>query len=563
MPDPLRVSLAQVDYTINDFEGNVARMEAVIAASRDTDLVVFSELSLCGYYPQDLLLEPDFIARQQVALERVLAVSRHCDAHLVVGLVTRHEGVGKPLRNSLALIRRGEVLLTYHKQLLPTYNIFDERRHFEPGGRHAAVAHIRGWPVGFLICEDGWNDDELDYAANPLEDLAQSGAQLVISINASPSNIGKRAQRHRIFGLASARYGFPIVYVNQVGGNDQLVFDGASFIVTPAGVVFESPRFVESCETVEFTAQGVRLPGGRPLPELAPALSDNEFYYRQIVLGLQDYCRKIGFRSVVIGSSGGIDSALTLALAADALGAANVTAVTMPSRFSSAGSVDDSVALCERLGVRLFEHPIGTLFDTYLSGFDQAFGVPASGLTSENLQARIRGAVLMAYSNHFGHLVLSTGNKSEISVGYATLYGDMCGGLNLIGDLYKTEVFGLARWYNEYAGAELIPRAILDKPPSAELAPDQKDTDSLPPYEVLDEILKLRIEGQYLRAEEFAAASHFVSELDRRDGGALHRRVRGLIARSEFKRKQAAPIIRVRGRAFGTGRQVPLAANQP
>ena len=221
------------------------------------------------------------------------------------------------------------------------------------------------------------------------------------------------------------------------------------------------------------------------------------------------------------------------------------------------------MTLCERLGVRLFEHPIGKLFDTYLGGFEAAFAVPASGLTGENLQARIRGAVLMAYSNHFGHLVLSTGNKSEISVGYATLYGDMCGGLNLIGDLYKTEVFALARWYNEHAGADIIPRAILEKPPSAELAPDQKDTDSLPPYEVLDEILKLRIEGSYLRAEEFAAASRFVAELDRQDGGALHRRVRGLIARSEFKRKQAAPIIRVRGRAFGTGRQVPLAAFQP
>ena len=563
MPDPLKVSLAQLDCTINDFEGNAARIEAVIAGARDVDLVVFSELALCGYYPQDLLLEPDFMARQQVALDRVLAASRGCDAHLALGLVTRHDGVGKPLRNSLALIRRGEVLLTYHKQLLPTYNIFDERRHFEPGARHAATARIRGWPIGFLICEDGWNDDELDYAVNPLEDLAQAGVQLVISINASPSNIGKRAQRHRIFGLASARYGFPIVYVNQVGGNDQLVFDGASFVVSPAGVVFESPRFVESCETVEFTTQGIRLPGGGPLPGLAPALPDNEFYYRQIVLGLRDYCRKIGFKSVVIGSSGGIDSALTLALAADALGAANVTAVTMPSRFSSAGSVDDSVTLCERLGVRLFEHPIGKLFDTYLGGFEAAFAAPASGLTGENLQARIRGAVLMAYSNHFGHLVLSTGNKSEISVGYATLYGDMCGGLNLIGDLYKTEVFALARWYNEHAGADIIPRAILEKPPSAELAPDQKDTDSLPPYEVLDEILKLRIEGSYLRAEEFAAASRFVAELDRQDGGALHRRVRGLIARSEFKRKQAAPIIRVRGRAFGTGRQVPLAAFQP
>jgi len=561
MRDPLKVSLAQVDYTVNDFDQNAARIEAVIASAGSTDLIVFSELALSGYYPQDLLLEPDFVDRQQVALERVLSASRGCEAHLVLGLVTRHEGIGKPLRNSLALIHRGEVLLTYHKQLLPTYNIFDERRHFEPGGRHAALAHIRGWAVGFLICEDGWNDEELDYAVNPLEDLAEAGAQIVISINASPSNIGKRAQRHRIFGLASQRYGLPIVYVNQVGGNDQLVFDGASFIAAPAGLVFESPRFVESCQTVEFTAEGIGLPGGLPLPELAPALPDCEFYYRQILLGLQDYCRKIGFRSVVIGSSGGIDSALTLALAADALGPENVVAVTMPSRFSSAGSVDDSVVLCERLGVKLFEHPIGALYDTYLGGFDAAFGVPASGLTRENLQARIRGAVLMAYSNHFGHLVLSTGNKSEISVGYATLYGDMCGGLNLIGDLYKTEVFALARWYNEKAGTDVIPRAILEKPPSAELAPDQKDTDSLPPYEVLDEILKLRIEGTYLRPDEFAEASRFVADLDRRDGGELHRRVRLLIARSEFKRKQAAPIIRLRGRAFGTGRQVPLAAH--
>ncbi|MBX3626556.1 MAG: NAD+ synthase [Rhizobacter sp.] len=562
----LHIAVAQLNYFVGDIEGNAQKMIAAAQqAARDgAELIVFSELSLTGYYPGDLLDELHFMDRVAAGIESLKSASRQLrNLHWVLGAPVPRVGPGKRLHNMLLVIHAGEVVLQYAKQLLPTYNIFDEHRHFEPGPDVARVLRIGHTQVGVMICEDGWNDEGQDYRVNPFERMRDAAPDLVVSINASPSNIGKREQRHQVFGDASKRHGLPILYVNQVGGQDQVVFDGASFAVEPErGVVYEAQRFVEDLRVLRFDNGRFLTRAGEALPAVDPkGLSTMAFYRAQIVLGLRDYARRCGFGRVVVGSSGGIDSALTLALAAEALGPDNVVGVTMPSKFSSSGSVDDSVTLCRNLGIALHTHPIKELVDGYAKQFEASFGTPLVGLPLENLQARIRGTILMEYSNHFGHLLLTTGNKSEISVGYCTLYGDTNGGLGLLGDLYKTEVFALSRHVNEAAGRELIPVAIIDKPPSAELAPDQKDTDSLPPYEVLDEVLKVLIEGPRLAAWEFAQATGFVDKLTARpEGAALVQRVRTMIARNEYKRRQSPPIIRVRARAFGTGRQMPIAA---
>ncbi|PLK50644.1 NAD+ synthase [Uliginosibacterium sp. TH139] len=566
MTSGFKLTLAQINPTVGDITGNCALMQAAAtrAQAAGASLVVFPELSLTGYYPGDLLDEPDFLARIEQGLADLLSATRSTPGlHWVVGAPQRREGPGKALQNCLLVLADGAVRLRYAKQLLPTYNIFDERRHFEPGPDLARVLRVGGQQVGFLICEDGWNDEGRDYAVNPFERLADAAPDLVVSINASPSSIGKHALRRKLFAAASARHQLPLVYVNQVGGHDQIIYDGSSFAVEPqAGVVFEAERFSEAIRTLIFNdghfceASGACLP-----PSSDEGLPAMEFYRRQIVLGLRDYARRCGFTRAVVGSSGGIDSALTLALAAEALGAENVVGITMPSKFSSAGSVDDSVTLCRNLGVRLIEHPIRDLVATYGAGFSAAFSAPLQGLPLENLQARVRGTILMEYSNAFGHLLLTTGNKSEISVGYCTLYGDTNGGLGLIGDLYKTEVFDLCRHLNAAAGRELIPFAIIDKEPSAELAPDQRDTDSLPPYPVLDAILKQLIEGERLGEDERAAvAAAFARQQASEEGRALISRIKRMIARNEYKRRQAPPILRLRGRAFGSGRQMPIAA---
>ncbi|WP_422845487.1 NAD+ synthase [Acidovorax sp. M2(2025)] len=562
----LRVTLAQLNFTVGDIEGNVARMVAAArqAARDQSQIVVFSELAVCGYYPADLLDEPDFQQRIVAGIEALQQASAELpQLHWVVGAPTPATGPGKKLHNSLLVLQGGAVRLQYAKQLLPTYNIFDERRHFEPGPDVAKVLRVGSAQVGLLVCEDGWNDHGADYVVNPFKRLRDASPDLVISINASPSHVGKREQRHTLFGGSARRHGLPILYVNQVGGHDQLVFDGGSFAAEPeAGIVFEAPRFVEDVRTLHFDGgRFLTAEGERPAPVPAQGLPTMEFYRQQIALGLTDYARRCGFRQVVVGSSGGIDSALTLALAAQALGPENVVGVTMPSRYSSSGSVDDSVTLCQNLGVQLHTHPIADLVAGYAQQFESSFGQPLAGLPLENLQARIRGTVLMEYSNAFGHLLLTTGNKSEISVGYCTLYGDTNGGLGLIGDLYKTEVFALARHVNEHAGRELIPQAIIDKEPSAELAPGQRDTDSLPPYPVLDEILKLLIEGDRLSTAEHTQAEAIVAQLQETDAGAaLVQRIHAMVARNEYKRRQAPPILRVRARAFGSGRQMPIAA---
>ena len=562
----LTITVAQLNHTVGDIEGNAHRMieTARHAAAGGADLVVFTELSLTGYYPGDLLDEPEFMVRVEQGLKTLQEASRQLPGlHWVVGTPLPCSGLGKKLQNALVVIHAGDIVLRYAKQLLPTYNVFNERRHFEPGPDVARVLRIGENQVGLMICEDGWNDGGEDYAVNPFMRLADAAPDLVVSINASPSEIGKREQRHQVFGDASTRHRLPLLYVNQIGGQDQIVFDGASFAVEPGrGVAFEAKRFDEDVTTLRFDDGRFLARDGAALPPVeAEGLSTMAFYRAQIVLGLRDYARRCGFTQAVVGSSGGIDSALTLALATSALGAENVVGITMPSVYSSAGSVDDSVTLCRNLGIRLATHPIAALVDTYTQQFEASFGQPLHGLPLENLQARIRGTTLMEYSNAFGHLLLTTGNKSELSVGYCTLYGDTNGGLGLIGDLYKTEVFALARHVNEAAGRELIPQAIIDKEPSAELAPDQRDTDSLPPYPVLDEILKLLIEGGRLARWEYDAALAFVDPLRATpQGEALVQRIRGMIARNEYKRRQAPPIIRVRSRAFGVGRQMPIAA---
>ncbi len=566
----LRITSAQINPTIGDITGNIALMLRAARQARDdaADIVVFPEMSLTAYYPGDLLDDANFQARIEAGLAQLLIATRETpNLYWVAGAPMRRAGIGKPYCNALLVLKNGEQVLQYAKQLLPTYNIFDERRHFEPGPDVARVLRMGDVQIGLMICEDGWNDDGQDYVVNPFQRLADAAPDLVVSINASPSNIGKREQRHTVFGAACARHKLPLLYVNQIGGHDQLVYDGASFAVDAQGVVvYEATRFAEDVRTLGFDpVQRVFMQGdGSALPVVPQAgLPTMEFYRQQIVLGLKDYARRCGFTKAVVGSSGGIDSALTLVLAVEALGAENVVGITMPSKFSSTGSVTDSEVLCRNLGIALIEHPIKAIVSVFEATYASSFGEVLQGLPLENLQARVRGTTLMEYSNRFGHLLLTTGNKSEVSVGYCTLYGDTNGGLGLIGDLYKTEIFELCRHINTSEGRALIPVAIIEKPPSAELAPGQKDTDSLPPYEVLDEILKHLIEGDRLAQGERAHADAKMAELRATpQGTALIIRIQKMIARNEYKRRQAPPVLRVRGKAFGSGRQVPIAAVQ-
>ena len=559
----MKIVLAQCNFTVGDFAANCEKIGAIYALHAATsDAVVFSELALSGYYPSDLLTQPAFLAAQDLALSELIRQTTGKRAALITGFIDRNLGAGKPLHNALCVLSDGALVYRYHKRLLPTYNIFDEARHFEPGTL-PGVFSLGANRIGLAICEDLWNDQaDLEYDDVPIKELSDAGVGMVLSINASPSNVGKYSERIARFQSTAARHQIAILSLNQVGGNDEIVFDGSSFYINREGklqaelAAFESDsatfEFDRDLTLVNFTrADGPT--GNRKIaaaPTSAPA-----FFHAQITLGLRDYARKCGFKQVVVGSSGGIDSALTIALAAHALGPENVLAVTMPSRYSSDGSVDDSFSLCKAYGVELRTAPIEAQFALAVADFERAHGVPPSPLTQQNIQARLRGRMLMEVTNHSGHLLLSTGNKSEMSVGYATLYGDMNGGLNLIGDLYKMDVYALSRWINQQAGRELIPQVIIDKEPSAELAPGQKDSDALPIYPVLDAILRLAIEGPSLAPDESASLRAFLlptslNEVDR---------VLKLIARAEFKRRQAPPIIRCQRRAFGIGWRMPIA----
>lgn len=563
----LRITLAQLNFTVGHIDHNVAQMCAAArqAYAQQADVVVFSELSLTGYWPGDLLHSAEFLQYVDDGIAKLLSASHETKGlHWVIGAPTHHRGAGKPLHNSLLVIADGKIVIQYAKQLLPTDNIFNERRHFEPGSKVAEILTLKGIKIGLMICEDGWNDNGDRYSVNPFEQLSRAHPDLVISINASPSSAGQREYRHTLFYQSSQRYQLPILYVNQIGGHDQLIFDGGSFATTPShGIVFEAKRFTEDLTTLQFEHEQFYDTDGRQLQALTHAgISVMEFYYQQIILGLRDYMKRCHFNKVVVGSSGGIDSALTLALAAMALGAQHVTAITMPSAYSSTGSVSDSKMLCHHLSIRLIEHPIAKLVDHYSKDFAHAVETPLQGLALENLQARIRGTILMEYANSYDCLLLTTGNKSEISVGYCTLYGDTNGGLSLIGDLYKTEVFDLCRHINQKAGKAMIPDEIINKAPSAELAPEQQDSDSLPPYPILDKVLKHLIEAQYLHHDERKAVRDAFEQLNSTKAGqALITRVKQMIYRSEYKRYQMPPILRVRNCAFGFGRQMPIAAH--
>ncbi|MBF0189344.1 MAG: NAD+ synthase [Magnetococcales bacterium] len=598
----MKITLLQTNPTVGDLTGNSNTMlRHIDRFGESNDLLVFPELAITGYYPMDLLQRPGFIDEQDVQLRRLQQATQGVRAAVVLGCVIRNDGPGKPWFNSLVVLKDGQRLFTYHKRLLPTYDVFDEARHFEPGTESRPWSYD-GVRIGFLICEDGWNDDAdsesrdenvptSPYQVNPVAELNRQGVDLFISLNASPSNLGKLNQRLEIFSRLARRYSTPYIYLNQVGGNDEIVFDGSSFVLDRHGetTLFLPPferghatlelvtdkkgvqpvptEVVDEAESSPFPRQnvtnGAKSDSSDPL-RFRPswwnrdaAFTDGLLLYRQITRGLRDYMQKCGFQKVVVGSSGGIDSAVTLALAQAALGSERVTAITLPSRHSSRGSVDDSETLCATLGIRLHHVSIEQEYALAVTRFTESFGEPPSRITQENIQARIRGRILMEYANHFGALLLSTGNKSELSVGYATLYGDMNGGLNLLGDLYKTEVTALARFLNRYHSREQVPEAIISKPPSAELSPDQQDSDTLPPYPVLDAILRLFIEQDLLTQGEIA-----------RNRALLHssgisqqevQRILSMVDGAEFKRRQAPPVIRVHRRAFGIGRRVPIA----
>jgi NAD+ synthetase len=539
----MKIFIGQINSTVGALAGNAELIRRTYdeGVRAGADVVMVPELVVTGYPPRDLLDRAHFV--DAAAEVRDTLVTLTGETTLIFGCPVRTQNwCGKPLHNAAVVARNGKVLLEQHKVLLPTYDVFDELRYFEPGGS-VEVVEIAGHRVGVVICEDFWFDDEIAgkklYCRNPVDELARQGAEVFLNISASPFNAGKRRSRHEIFARIAQRYNAPLVYVNQIGGNDELLFDGSSAVFDPTGqTIFCAPAFEEHTSLVELH--------GSPC-EMVMSLSAEEEIGRGLILGLRDYIRKCGFREVVIGLSGGIDSALTAAIATEALGKENVTGMAMPSEFSSQGSVDDARTLAENLGIAFHIVPISDLYEPYENAIDVLFGEHKFDTTNENIQARIRGNLLMAWSNRTGAMVLSTGNKSELAVGYCTLYGDMAGGLSLLGDVYKTMVYRVAGWVNRER--PIIPRSTMTKPPSAELRPNQTDQDTLPPYDVLDGILKLYIE-EWKEVDAIVAAGY---------DGDLVRRVLKMVDTAEFKRRQAAPTIRVSEKAFGSGRAMPIA----
>ncbi|MFW5686556.1 MAG: NAD+ synthase [Halanaerobium sp.] len=541
----MKIKIAQLNPIIGDIEGNLNMLQQTVSElEKETDLVVFSELFLTGYPPRDLLIKPWFIRKIKSALSKIKKISRKVEAGILLGIpLPTQKKYGRGLYNSAILIYQGEIIYKQHKSLLPTYDVFDEARYFD-SAEEIGIVKFKGEKLGISICEDMWNVEERwqqkRYSRNPIEQLAAKGATVLINISASPFNIGKDKTRYKIIKNHVQKYKLPFIMINQVGSNDELIFDGSSLVVNQSGrVIKKLNSFSEDIKTVDLKTKKCQEYN---------TLAEIESLYQALVLGIRDYLDKCGFKKAVIGLSGGIDSSVSCCLAKAALGKENVLAVTMPGPYSSAGSVEDSKILTNNLGIKLKEISISEIYNSYLSVLENDFQDTEMGVAEENIQARIRGDILMAYSNKFGHLVLSPGNKSELAVGYCTLYGDMSGGLSIISDVPKTMVYQLAEYIN--SKEEIIPHSILDKAPSAELRPEQKDEDSLPPYEILDQILYYYIEEGYSTSE--------IVELD--FDSQTVRKVIQLVDRNEYKRRQAAPGLKVTSKAFGMGRRMPIAA---
>ena len=542
----MKIALGQINPTVGDFTGNADKIVefAQRAQAAGAAMVLFPELSVCGYPPRDLVERTSFVARNREAIERIAARTR--GIAVICGLVTAAEAdTGKSVMNSAALLEDGKLAFLQSKMLLPTYDVFDEMRNFAPA-RSQILFPFCGQPMALTICEDAWNDktfwDKRLYTFDPVEALMQAGGKLLLNISASPFWLGKRELRRDMLAAIARNYRVPVVMVNQVGGNDSLVFDGSSLVLDREGNVIAQGKSFEE-DLIYFDSE--RLTG-----EIHPQVEGQEAsVYAALVLGTRDYVRKCGFSQVLVGLSGGIDSALTAVIAAEAVGPANVLGVGMPGPYSSRGSIDDACALAANLGIGFKLLPITPITETFHRTLQSVFAGRQEDVTEENIQSRARGMLLMALSNKFGALVLSTGNKSELGVGYCTLYGDMAGGLAVISDVPKTMVYGLARYVNSQR--PVIPEGSLEKPPSAELRPNQKDSDSLPAYEILDPILEDYVE-ESRTAEQIAATRGF--DL------AVVKRVIRMVDGSEYKRQQAAPGLKISGKAFGYGRRFPIAA---
>ncbi len=539
----MKIALAQLNPTVGDFAGNSAKILefAQRAAKQGADLAVFSELCLCGYLPMDLIERPQFIDRN----ERELAcLAKQLPIPSIVGYAARATGsTGKSAANAAALLANGKIEFVQHKMLLPTYDVFDESRYFQPAAAQN-VFSFGGQNLGITVCEDIWNDKTFWakplYERDPVAELITKRASLIINISGSPYTIHKRALRLDMLRALAKSHGRPVIYVNQVGGNDSLVFDGGSVVVLPDGrIPAQASSFVEDLVLFD-TETGSGEFHAQPATEM-------DLVLQALICGTRDYVCKSGFRAVVVGLSGGIDSSVVAAIAVAALGRENVLGVSMPGPYSSEGSRADARQLAENLGIEFLTIPITDVFRSYLTALADAFRGRPENVTEENLQARVRGNYLMALSNKFGSMVLSTGNKSEMAVGYCTLYGDMAGGLAMLSDVPKTMVYALAELINR--DRELIPRASVEKPPSAELRPNQMDQDSLPPYDVLDRILRAYIED-VKSPEEIASENNF-------DIG-LVRSIAGKVDRNEYKRRQAPPGLKITSRAFGLGRPFPI-----
>ncbi len=541
-----RIAIGQINTTIGDFEGNLSRIVeyAREAAREGAQLICFPELALCGYPPQDLVEIPSFVESNRRALEGL--ADRVDGIDVLVGHVEpNRRDVGKPVHNAASLVRGGEIAATFSKSLLPTYDVFNEARYFEPASR----ADFLPGPgqVGVTICEDIWNDPEFPgtfnqprYERNPLEELRENGAEVVLNLAASPFVRGKDRFRHEMYSRLAEKYGVTLVACNLVGGNDALVFDGNSMVFNDRGELLASARsFEEDLLVVDLQ--------GEPRDFEPPG--EVETVFRTLTLGLSDYFKKCGVSRGVVGKSGGIDSSMTAAVANEAIGAMNVLGVMMPSEISSEASLTDAEKLADNLSIETRIFPIQEVFESYLGLFEEEFAGLGWDTTEENLQARVRGNILMALSNKYGHIVLSTGNKSELAVGYCTLYGDMTGGIGVLSDVPKTTVYELARWVNRNREGEIIPESVIEKPPSAELAPDQRDQDELPPYELLDRVIERYVERRQSRRQ--IVESGFDPD--------LVDDVIGRIDANEYKRQQAPLGLKVTSRALGAGRVMPIA----